>query len=89
MELDVQKQSWLQRDQPLWLPPGSVRALLVLGLTAAIIGIMLKFAILKEDIPAGVLQVMQSLLPAIVLLIKDYISMRTNGQSHNGTPPQT
>lgn len=79
---------WFNPTQPLWLPPGTVRALLVLGLTWSVILIMAKFAVMQEDIPPGVKEVMMALLPAIVLLIKDYISIRSNGQSQNPTQSQ-
>ena len=81
MTEDQVKRRWFDPTQPLWLPPGTVRALLVLGLTWSVILIMGKFAVMQQDIPAGVKEVMMALLPAIVLLIKDYITIR------NGQPP--
>jgi hypothetical protein len=74
------EQRWFNPNEPLWLPKGTVRALLVLGLTWALIVVMLKFAILQQEIPASVEKVMMAMLPAIVLLVKDYISAR-NGKS--------
>jgi hypothetical protein len=82
-----EKPRWFNPDKPLWLPEGTVRALLVLGLTMSLIVIMGKFAILKEEPPAGVLQLMQALLPAIVLLIKDYMETRSNGKDKSNAGP--
>lgn len=76
-------------DQPLWLPPGSVRALIVGSLTLCLAFVMVKYAFTKEDIPPTVEQLMASLLPALVLLIKDYINSRSSsnvqGVNGNGT----
>ena len=62
--------------QPLWLPAGTIRAILVLSLTFTIIAILLKFAAYHEDIPPGMKEFMTGAITAIVLLIKDYISQR-------------
>jgi hypothetical protein len=72
----MEESKWFSKENPLWVPQGTIRALLVLGLTWALIIIMLKFAVYKEEIPATVKELMASLLPAIVLLIKDYLSLR-------------
>lgn len=83
MELE-RKRAWLHYDQPLWLPPGSIRAILVLGLTISLIMIMGKFAVMQQEIPAGVLEIMKMLLGPIVLLIDRYIQTR----SQNGHKPE-
>ena len=68
---------WFDKSKPLWLPDGTVRALLVLGLTWAVVVIMLKFAVYREEIPQSVEKIMMALLPAIVLLIERYITTRS------------
>lgn len=67
---------WFSIDQPLWLPEGSVRAILILILTGSVAGIMIKFAAYQEEIPTSVEKIMSALLPALVLLIDKYISSR-------------
>jgi hypothetical protein len=81
-------------QNPLWLPPGSVRAVLVLGLTFTVVAILLKFAAYHEDIPPGMEKFMTGAITAIVLLIKDYITQRGNEMSarlkeegKNAAPP--
>ena len=65
-------------NQPLWLPAGTIRAVLVLSLTFTIIAILLKFAAYHEDIPPGMKEFMTGAITAIVLLIKDYINQRAD-----------
>lgn len=68
--------AWFDKSQPLWLPQGTVRALVVLGLTYAIVVILLKSILLETDVPPGVAQYMRELTPAVVLIIKGYIDSR-------------
>jgi len=83
-----QASQWFNKQTPLWLPPGTVRALVILGLTYALIFVILKFALLKEDVPPGVMQIMLSLLPALVLLIREYIGQRAK-ENGNGDKPES
>lgn len=90
MELDDiagRKQSkWFDKTKPLWLPEGTVRALIVLGLTYAIIVILFKAILMQQEIPSGVAQIVRELLPALVLIIKQYIDQRTS-ETNNQTKP--
>ena len=78
--MSEEKKSWFSPDKPLWLPEGSVRGLLILGLTGAVIVVILKSVVLSTDIPLNVEKLLSALLPAIVLLIKDYINSRNGSQ---------
>ena len=78
--MSEEKKSWFNPDKPLWLPEGSVRGLLILGLTGAVIVVILKSVVLSTDIPLNVEKLLSALLPAIVLLIKDYINSRSGSQ---------
>ena len=84
------KRRWFDPTKPLWLPEGSVRAILILMLSGALAGIMIKFAAAHEEIPSSVEKIMMALLPALVLLIDKYISIRgaekANGEKSNGGP---
>lgn len=76
--------TWFDKAQPLWLPPGTVRAIVVLGLTYAIIVILFKSIIMQQEIPSTVAQYIRELTPALVLIIKGYIDTRTEQQSKIG-----
>jgi hypothetical protein len=70
--------------KPLWLPEGSVRAILILMLSGTLAGIMIKFAAAHEEIPSSVEKIMMALLPALVLLIDKYISTRATEKANGG-----
>jgi len=72
---------WFDKAQPLWLPPGTVRAIVVLGLTYAIIVILFKSILMQQEIPSTVAQYIRELTPALVLIIKGYIDTRSEQQS--------
>lgn len=74
-----EKRGWFNPDKPLWLPEGTVRALLVGGLTWALILILVRFTMFTEEIPQTVAGLLDKLLPALVLLIQGYINTRNEG----------
>ena len=80
--MDEQKRHWFNPDKPLWLPEGTIRALLVGGLTWALILIIVRFSMFTQEIPQSVAGLLDKLLPALVLLIQGYINSRkdSNGQ---------
>ena len=56
------------KDQPLWLPKGSIRALLA----SALIGATIASAFVHAEITAG-------LLTLATVVVKDYFEARKNG----------
>lgn len=79
--MEEQKQRWFNPDKPLWLPEGTVRALLVGGLTWALILIIIRFSMFTQEIPQSVASLLDKLLPALVLLIQGYINNRNGNGS--------
>lgn len=78
----MNENKWFDKLQPLWLPQGSVRALLVISLTIAVVVVVLKSVAFGTDIPQNVSALLDKLLPAIVVLISQYINAR------NGSKPE-
>ena len=70
--------SLLRNDTPLFLPPGTVRSLLVLGLTVMIMFVAMKSVTFHEDIPPLVADLLKATIPATVLLIERYITTRND-----------
>ena len=79
-----EKKRWFNPDKPLWLPEGTVRALLVGGLTWALILILVRFSMFTQEIPESVANLLDKLLPALVLLIQGYINTRKDNGNGSG-----
>lgn len=69
---------------PLWLPAGSVRALVVLMITLTNCLLLAKFAVFREEMPETVFKIMMGTIPTNIMLIKDYIAARKEEESHAG-----
>jgi hypothetical protein len=68
--------SFWNSEQPLGLPSGTVRAIIVLTLTFTNCALLMKFAVFKEEMPESVFKLMMATIPTNILLIKDYIASR-------------
>lgn len=62
--------------KPLGMPPGSVRAIILLALTAAVVIPVFVFMFRQTDIPAGIREFLTALVIADIGLIKDYLKDR-------------
>lgn len=67
--------------RPLGLPEGSVRAIILIALTAAIVVPVFVFMFRQTDIPPGIKEFMTALVIADIALIKDYLSQRSSSNS--------
>lgn len=74
------------KQHPLWMPEGSVRAILVIGslLTVMIPVFVFVFRGENYDVPQGVKEIIIFVAGGSITLIKDYIVGRTkqNGDSN-------
>lgn len=66
----------IEKSKPLWMPEGSVRAILVLGSLLTVLIPVLVFVFRKEDIPQSVKEVIIFIAGSTTGLIKDYITGR-------------
>ncbi len=64
------------KTEALGMPSGSVRAIILLGLTAAIVVPVFVFMFRQTDVPTGIGNFLTTLLVGLVGLIKDYIQER-------------
>jgi hypothetical protein len=63
--------------KPLGLPEGSVRAIILIALTSAIVLPVFVFMFRQTDVPPGIREFLGMLAMADVNLIKDYITKRS------------
>lgn len=63
---------------PLGLPPGSVRAVIVLGLTFTICFVLIKAMVFHEEIPSELSKLLTAGIVALVGLLKDYMAARSD-----------
>ena len=73
---DEQKRYWFNPKYPLWLPPGTIRALLVLILTSGFTFVFVRYAFVKEELPSSIEKIMTGVLIALIQLILEYIKLR-------------
>lgn len=78
--------SFFDNTQPLWLPKGSVRAILVLLMTVAIIFPVFKFVVFHEEIPQTVVQILSLLFGGLIGIVKDYFNSRST-EGNDVKPP--
>lgn len=64
--------------EPLGLPKGSVRAIILLALTAAVVIPVFVFMFRQTDIPPGIREFLTALVIADIGLIKDYLYNRSS-----------
>lgn len=76
--------SFFNRNMPLGLPAGTVRAVVVLALTFTNCVLLLKFAVFKEEMPESVFKLMMATVPTNLMLVKDYIAAREGKESNGG-----
>lgn len=67
----------LDGRNPLWLPVGSVRAILVILMTLAIIVPVFKFVAFHEEIPQSVVTILSLLFGGLIGIVKDYFNLRS------------
>ena len=72
---------------PLGLPQGSVRAIILIALTAAIVIPVFVFMFRQTDIPPGIREFLTALVIADLGLIKDYLSNRPSDDKQDAPPP--
>lgn len=65
------------KKHPLWMPEGSVRAVLVLGALLTVIVPVFVYVFKSEDIPQGVKEVVILIAGGSLSLIKDYITHKS------------
>ncbi len=65
-------------NEPLWLPRGSVRAIIVLGALFIVGFPVLIFVFRSADIPQGVKEIILFLAGGLIGLMKDYIVQRAD-----------
>lgn len=70
-----------KQNEPLWLPRGSVRAIIVLGALFVVAFPVMIFVFRATDIPQGVKEIILFLAGGLIGLLKDYITQRS------GEPP--
>lgn len=70
---------------PLGLPEGSVRAIILIALTSAIVIPVFVFMFRQTDIPPGINQFLTTLVVADIALIKDYLSHRSERSADKTT----
>lgn len=76
-----------KQSYPLWMPEGSVRAILVIGALLTVLVPIFVFVFRKEEIPQGVKEIVLFIAGGTISLIKDYITTRKNGSDHGSTQP--
>lgn len=76
-------EAWFDKTQPLGLPPGTVRAILVLMAMVGILYPVFQLVTWQGTLDPAVKDVLLVLLGALPGLVKDYIAMR-NVQTGNG-----
>ncbi len=66
---------------PLWLPKGSVRAILVMILALPIPILLVRYGFYHEEIPQSVKEVILVLSGLIIQIIKEYFASRDSDSS--------
>lgn len=72
---------------PLWLPKGSIRALIVLILVAPIPILLLRYGFYKEEIPLTVKDVVLVVMGYIFAMVKDYFASRVKDEEEEKPIP--
>ncbi len=76
----MRRSYWFNPNNPLWLPPGTVRAIIVLAFAAAVVIPLLKFAAYREEIPQTVKEVVLFMAGSLYPLIAKYMEVRAKEQ---------
>lgn len=76
--------TWFDKANPIWLPRGTVRAILVLIAMIAVVYPIFKLVTLGGTLDPAVKEIMLVLVGGLIGLVKDYITSRDSANG-NGT----
>lgn len=85
MEEQQKKFRWLHPNEPLWLPPGSVRAIIVLIGLIAVVFPLFKLITWGGTMDQSVKEILLVIVGYLAGIINKYFEMRRNGHE----PPRT
>ena len=74
----MNERKWFSPDNPFWVPKGTVRSILVLMFSFAVIFPIFKFVTYQEEIPQSVKEILLFLSGGLIPIIKMYFDQRNN-----------